>query len=207
MIEYILKGFFIGFAIAIPVGPIGLLCIRRTLANGRFSGIMSGLGAATADGIYGTVAAFGITFVSDFIVAYQMPLRFIGGLFLCYLAYKAFFSPVVMTVAVKREHNPVSDYFTTMLLTLTNPVTIFAFAAVFAAVGVGVAASSYVHASAVVLGVMAGSATWWTTLSSLVSIFASKCTAHNIRLINRVSGVGMGLFGIAVLISFMANVL
>lgn len=207
MIAYIIKGFFIGFAIAIPVGPIGLLCIRRTLANGRFSGIVSGLGAATADGIYGTVAAFGITFVSDFIVTYQMPLRCIGGLFLCYLAYKSFFSPVVMSIAVKREHNPVSDYFTTLLLTLTNPVTIFAFAAVFAAVGVGVAGSSYVNASALVIGVMSGSMTWWTMLSGLVGTFAAKCTARNIQLINRISGIGMGLFGVAVLISFIANIL
>src|SRR5512143_860107 len=133
-LSFYLRGLIIGFSIAAPVGPIGVLCIRRTLSDGRLYGFVSGLGAATADACYGTIAALGLTIVSTFLVEQANWLRLLGGLYLCYLGLKTFRSrPADRAVeATTREHGLLGAYASTLFLTLTNPLTILSFLAVFA---------------------------------------------------------------------------
>jgi len=142
-INFFLRGMIIGFSIAAPVGPIGVLCIRRTLAEGKASGLISGLGAATADAIYGCVAGFGLTFISNLLIHQQMWLRLVGGAFLCYLGFKTFFSkPSESTVTIK-SNNLLRAYASTLFLTLTNPMTILSFARLFAVLGIGTKTANY----------------------------------------------------------------
>ncbi|MGE5264415.1 MAG: LysE family translocator, partial [Acidobacteriota bacterium] len=178
-----------------PVGPIGVLCIRRTLSSGRAAGLVSGLGAATADAIYGTIAAFGVTFISSVLITQQTWLRLIGGAFLCYLGVKAFFSVAADSNATVQGEGLASAYLSTFILTVTNPLTILSFAAVFAGLGLS-AGGNYATASVLVLGVFLGSALWWFILSGGVSLFRSRFSPQGMRWVNRVSGVIITGFGV-----------
>jgi threonine/homoserine/homoserine lactone efflux protein len=195
--SFILKGLIIGFSIAAPVGPIGVLCIRRTLAEGRAYGFVSGLGAASADAIYGTVAALGLTLVSSFLVDQANWLKLIGGAYLCYLGFKTFRSKPAERAAEARGRGLFGAYTSTLFLTLTNPLTIFAFAAIFAGVGAEAAAGNTLGALNVVLGVFLGSAAWWLILVTLTSLFRSRLTTGGLVWVNRVSGgVILGFGGV-----------
>jgi threonine/homoserine/homoserine lactone efflux protein len=200
-IRFFLRGLIIGFSIAAPVGPIGVLCIRRTLAEGRASGLVSGLGAATADAIYGCIAGFGLRFISSVLIRQQDGLRFVGGGFLCYLGLKTFLArPLEQAVSVERS-GLLGAYASTFFLTLTNPMTILSFAAVFAGLGVASAGGNYASAAVLVMGVFMGSALWWLTLSGVVSAFRAKFNPHALRWVNRVSGVIIIGFGLLALLS------
>lgn len=204
---YFIKGLVIGFSLAVPVGPIALLCIRRTLARGLLSGLFSGLGAATADIFFGVAAGFGVTFLSNFLVKYSVILRLVGGAFLCYLGVRTFKSIPPNTPVNHDEIGLVRDYVSTLFLTLTNPMSVIALAAVFAAAGVGQPEGNYYLSTFVlVLGVGLGSAMWWLILTGGVSFFHGKINPAGLRLINRLSGTAISLFGIAVLLS-LATVL
>jgi threonine/homoserine/homoserine lactone efflux protein len=196
----ILRGFILGLAIAAPVGPIGVLCIRRTLAMGRLFGFVSGLGAATADAIYGCIAAFGLTAISALLVRQQDVLRLLGGLFLCYLGVRILLARPADRPAAADGQGLGSAYFSTLLLTLTNPMTILSFVAVFAGLGVG-GGNGYGAAAAIVLGVFLGSAAWWFLLSGGVSLVRDKFDARAMLWVNRVSGVIILGFGGAALVS------
>jgi threonine/homoserine/homoserine lactone efflux protein len=200
-ISFFLRGLIIGFSIAAPVGPIGVLCIRRTLAKGRVSGLVSGLGAATADAIYGSVAGFGLTFISNFLVSQQVWLRIIGGGFLCFLGVRTFLSKPTEYAASAKGNGLLGSYASTFFLTITNPVTILSFAAIFAGLGVGGASGNYVSAAVLVLGVFVGSALWWFILSNGVSVFRAKFNPHSLRWVNRISGVIIIVFGLFALLS------
>ncbi len=200
-IGFLLKGLFIGFSIAAPVGPIGLLCIRRTLAEGRTSGLVSGLGAATADAIYGCIAGFGLTFISTLLINQQVWLRVIGGLFLCYLGLKTFFSGPAEKMASAKVNGLIGAYASTFFLTLTNPMTILSFAAIFAGLGVASTSGNYLSAGVLVLGVFSGSAFWWFLLSSGVAVFRAKFNLRELKWVNRISGIIILLFGLYVLLS------
>lgn len=193
-LSFFFKGAIIGFSIAAPVGPIGVLCIRRSLANGRLVGFVTGLGAATADALYGCVAAFGLTAISTFLKDQRFWLGLIGGTFLCYLGVRTFLSKPAEKPAETQAENLLSAYLSTLVLTLTNPATIFSFIAVFAGFGLG-ASPNYFAACVVVLGVFIGSALWWLMLSSGVAIFRSRVTPAWMRNINRVSGAIIFAFG------------
>ena len=196
-----LKGFVIGFSIAAPVGPIGVLCIRRTLAEGRAVGLVSGLGAATADAIYGCIAGFGLTFISTLLIREQTWFRIIGGLFLCYLGLKALLSrPVEETVSAKGS-GLIGAYVSTFFLTLTNPMTILSFMAIFAGLGIASASGNYISAGILVFGVFSGSAFWWLLLSGGVAVFQSKFNLRELKWVNRISGLIIMLFGLYVLLS------
>src|SRR5512135_1241065 len=195
----VLKGLMIGFSIAAPVGPIGVLCIRRTLAEGRAYGLISGLGAATADGFYGTLAALGLTLVSAFLIDQANWLRLIGGAYLCYLGVKTFRSRPAERAAEARGRGLLGAYTSTLFLTLTNPLTIFAFAAIFAGVGAEAAAGNTSGALNVVLGVFLGSAAWWLILVTLTSLFRARLTTTGRVWVNRVSGLVVLGFGVVIL--------
>lgn len=200
-ISFLLKGLIIGLSIAAPVGPIGVLCIQRTLDKGRTYGLVSGLGAATADATYGTIAGFGLTFISGFLVSQQLWIRLIGGIFLLYLGLKTFLSKPAERVATVKGENLLTAYTSTLFLTLTNPLTILSFAAIFAAIGVGEVQRSYASAAVLVLGVFLGSALWWVVLSGGVSIFRTKFNARGLKWVNRISGMIIMVFGVLALLS------
>jgi len=200
-ISFYLKGLIIGLSIAAPVGPIGILCIRRTLAEGRISGLASGLGAASADAVYGCIAGFGLTVVSGFLIGEQVWLHIIGGLFLCYLGLKTFFSKPSQQAASASGSGLIGMYASTFFLTLTNPLTILSFVGIFAGLGVANAHGNFLFAGILVLGVFSGSALWWLVLSSGVSLFREKFTSSGLRWVNRISGVIITAFGLLALLS------
>jgi threonine/homoserine/homoserine lactone efflux protein len=200
--SFLLRGLIIGFSIAAPVGPIGVLCIRRTLAEGRLSGFITGLGAATADAIYGSIAAFGLTFISNILIHQQGWIRLMGGFFLCYLGIKT-----ILTSPLQQQNNSgkngtlPSNYASTFFLTLTNPLTILFFTAVFAGLGAGSSRGNFFSAGILVLGVFFGSALWWFLLSSAVGILSEKLNVTRLRWVNRISGMVILIFGIVALLS------
>ncbi|MBF6590092.1 MAG: LysE family transporter [Ktedonobacterales bacterium] len=199
--RFLLRGLVLGLAIAAPVGPIGVLCIRRTLADGRAVGFVSGLGAATVDAFYGAVAAFGLAFISDLLLGQQRWIRLLGGAFLCYLGLRTFLSaPAQEAATAGKRYGLAGAYASTVVLTLTNPATILSFVAVFAGLGLARTRGDSGAAGALVLGVFLGSALWWLTLSGGVSLLRARLTPARLRWVNRVSGsilLGFGLLALA----------
>jgi len=198
-----IKGLIIGFSIAAPVGPIGILCIKQTLNHGRAAGLFSGLGAATADAVYGCVAGFGLTFISNILINQQTWFRLIGGLFLCYLGIKAFFSRPVENTALIQKVGLLRNYGLTFFLTLTNPMTILAFAAIFASQGLSNQRMAYSAAGLLILGVFLGSALWWLLLSGSVGLLRGKIDVKILQWINRFSGILIAAFGLYALWSLV----
>ncbi len=203
------RGLVLGFAIAAPVGPIGVLCIRRTLAEGRLAGLVAGLGAASADAIYGFITAFGLTYISSLLLSHQAGIRLVGGLFLLYLGAKTVLAPVAeqppaVIALVPAPRGLMANYASTFAVTLTNPATLLSYAAVFAGLGVGSASGSYGSAVLLASGVFVGSALWWLTLSSVVGLLHRRVTPAGLRWVNRVSGLVILGFGVAALASLLA---
>jgi threonine/homoserine/homoserine lactone efflux protein len=202
---FFLRGLLIGFSIALPVGPIGVLCIRRTLTDGGAIGLLSGLGAASADAVYGIVAGFGLTVVSNVLVQ-AVWLRIVGGLFLCYLGIRTCLSKPTAD-AIKPDRQATTSprrgyadaYLSTLFLTLTNPATIVSFAAVFAGLGLASSDGDYLTALSLVMGVFVGSAAWWLLLSSGVNLLRSRFNLHRLLWLNRISGLILLGFGIMAL--------
>ena len=197
--SFFLQGLIIGFSIAAPVGPIGILCIRRTLAEGRLTGFVSGLGAASADAVYGSIAAFGLTAISAFLVTQILWMRLIGGFFLLYLGIQTFRAKPAAQAAEVRPGGLPSAFFSTFFLTLTNPMTILSFVAIFAGLGLGQTRGNLGGAVALVAGVFLGSAAWWLTLSALVGSFRERINEKTLVWVNRIAGViilGFGLFAL-----------
>lgn len=205
--SFYLRGLLIGFSIAAVVGPIGMLCIQRSLRDGFVPGLVTGLGAATADGLYGGIAAFGLTLISTFLIGQQTWIRLLGGLFLLYLGGKAILTrPPVQAARTGSENgNLLILYASTLLLTLTNPLTILSFATVFAGLGVGTAAGTGEHvtlaATLVTLGVFSGSACWWLLLSGGSALLRTRLRPGWIAWINRLAGLALLVFGLLAILS------
>ncbi|MEX2117306.1 MAG: LysE family transporter [Bacteroidota bacterium] len=183
---FLFKGVLIGFAMAVPVGPIGILCIRKTLAEGHSRGMIPGLGAATADSLYSGIAAFGLTFVSDAIVSQELWLRLAGGALLLFLGirtYRKHKEPVIPLT----NKGLLGSYVSSFFLALTNPVTIFAFVIVFAAFGVK-DRLDIISACILVVGVFAGSTLWFVLLGYVATIFRKKLGISGLAWVNRISG-------------------
>ena len=201
--NYLLKGILIGFSIAAPVGPIGVLCIRRTLADGRTAGLLSGLGAATADALYGCVAGFGMTLISSFLVNQQNWIRLVGGAFLCYLGIKTLLTKPAQEPAEVKKIGLLGSFISTFFLTVTNPITILSFAAIFAGLGLASSDNNFSSAGFLVLGAFCGSAAWWLLLSGVVGLFREKFGHKAMQWVNRISGMiilGFGFFALFSLI-------
>jgi len=201
--SFFLRGIIIGFSIAAPVGPIGVLCIRRTLAAGRAAGFVSGLGAALADAFYGCIAGFGLTFISSFFVSQRLWLQLIGGLFLCWLGFKTLTTAPAERAAEVKGGGLLGDFLSTFVLTLTNPLTILSFAAVFAALGLAGTEGDYAAAAVLVSGVFLGSALWWLLLCGGVGLLRSRFDRRGMLWVNRVSGGLIIAFGVVALASLL----
>jgi threonine/homoserine/homoserine lactone efflux protein len=199
----LLRGVVIGFSIAAPIGPIGVLCIRRTLAEGRLSGIASGLGAATADAVYGCVAVLGLTFISSILIDQEVWLRAIGGLFLCYLGIETFSAKPAQATAPCEMEGLTYAYASTFFLTLVNPMTLLTFTAVIAGLGLTITAEGSEIVMTWVLGVFAGSSLWWLILSGGIGVFREKFDPPKLQWINRFSGAIITGFGLAALLSLV----
>ncbi|WRH65422.1 MAG: LysE family transporter [Planktothrix sp. GU0601_MAG3] len=200
-ISVLAKGLIIGFSIAAPVGPIGILCIRRCLSQGYWAGFFTGLGAATADALYGFIAGFGLTIISNYLVSQQMGLKLMGGLFLCYLGFKIALEKPTQEVA-NPSRKMINAYASTFFLTISNPITILSFIAIFAGLGLGIK-NNYWDAGILVLGVFLGSGLWWFILVSGVSLFQDRINTHILQWINRISGLIIIGFGLAALFSLI----
>jgi threonine/homoserine/homoserine lactone efflux protein len=198
-----LRGLVLGFAIAAAVGPISLLVIRRTLAEGRVVGLVSGIGVATADATYGAIAAFGLTAVTDLLVDWRRALAIVGGLFLLWLAWRTIRSVPGEAAADATRRGLPGAYLSTLGLTLTNPMTILSFAALF--VGLGVTGGDALGATLLTLGVFAGSATWWVVLVGGLGVVRSRLTPVWMRRINVASGTLIAAFALVALASAVAG--
>ncbi len=200
---FFLKGFILGFSIAAPVGPIGVLCIRRTLNHGTVNGLMTGLGAATADSFYGLIAGLGIAVITSELIAYQWWIRLVGGLFLVYLGVRIFRSRVEEHCPSARAGNSAMAFASALFLTVTNPATILSFLAVFAGLGL-TGETNYERIIELVAGVWTGSALWWLILSSSVSLVRGKMTPKRLAWVNRLSGTVILAFAMAAFASLAA---
>jgi threonine/homoserine/homoserine lactone efflux protein len=201
---HFLNGLAIGVIIAVPVGPVGALCLKRTLRDGRAAGLVSGLGAATADALYGFVAAFGLTFITDELVAHRRPLQLIGGAFLIFLGLKTLLGKPARIgergVHVARLSRA---FFSTFALTLTNPITIVSFLGIFAGFGMGASGNlGVLPACWLVLGVFLGSAFWWLLLSSGAAWLGRRLDHGGAHVIQICVGAGIAIFGVWQLVQF-----
>lgn len=192
------RGFLIGLSIAATIGPMAVLCIRRTLAQGHLAGLATGLGVATADGCYGAVAGFGLALISHLLLSQHVWLRSVGGIFLCYLGVKTALAAPAARSAAAGGANMARAYASALALTLTNPLTILSFAAIFAGLGAG-SGGGYEAPALLVLGVFAGSALWWVILTSVVAALRARVTPRGLRWINRASGAIILSFGVLAL--------
>jgi threonine/homoserine/homoserine lactone efflux protein len=200
----ILSGVVMGLIAAVPIGPVNLICIRRTFAFGSLNGFVSGLGAALGDGVFAAVTGFGLTAIAQLIEGYATIIELIGGAMMVYFGYRTFIAP-----PLTKDENCESDGATnlaramlsTFFLTITNPATLLFFTGMFAGLGgLTGGAGSYNDAGFVVAGVVAGSAGWWLVLTTLIGLFHAKIDERAMRLINRGSGVLVATFGLVVLI-------
>jgi threonine/homoserine/homoserine lactone efflux protein len=203
----IASGVAIGLIVAAPIGPVNLICIRRTLAFGPLNGFISGLGAAMGDGVFAIVTAFGLTAIAQMIEGFSVALQLAGGTMLLIFGWRTYMTEPTPR---EREKSRVSEgdatslaraMISTFALTVTNPATLFGFAALFAGLG-GLAGgtANYVDAAVVVGGVFAGSALWWFTVTTIVGFFHARIDSKVMRAINHLSGLAISAFGIAVLI-------
>jgi len=198
--KIMIEAITIGFLIALPVGPIGVLCINRSIAGGFRSGLITGLGAASADAIYGLIAVLGITTITTFLIGAGGYIKLIGGVLLCYLA-------INILIDINKKNNRAkakqysSYYISSLILTLTNPATIIAFTAIFAALGLGYQYKGITSAILMVTGVFIGSLLWWIILSGGVSVFRKKINDRFRQFIGLISGSLIFIFGLSCIIS------
>jgi len=201
-LTFFLKGIAIGFIIAIPIGPIGIMCIRKTLTEGRLSGLIIGLGAATADLFYGCVAVFGLTVISDTLSEQRIWIRIVGGALLFFLGIKTFRAQPKDPKLKISGSGRLRSYFTVVVLTLTNPLTIFAFIAVFAAFGLG-DGLSFFSAVVLVAGVFIGSCLWFFLLTSGTILFRKKLDLVGLKWVNKIAGILIIISGFIVIGSLL----
>jgi threonine/homoserine/homoserine lactone efflux protein len=206
MLAFLGKGLVLGFSIAAPVGPIGLLCIRRSLSNGRLAGLATGLGAATADACYGAVAGFGLTRVTSFMVGERTWLTLLGGLFLCWLGVRIMRTHPDMSAARQNDSWAHGAYLSALIITLTNPLTILAFVGAFAGLGLAVA-RDYLAATVLVVGVFVGSGIWWLLLSGFAARMRDRFDPRWLQRVNWASGALLIIVGLGALLSLRRWVL
>jgi threonine/homoserine/homoserine lactone efflux protein len=189
MLFLFLKGCLFGFLLAATVGPMWVLCFRRTVAQGPLAGFVSGMGIAAADGIYGAVAAFGLTAISGFLLQHSFWIGLTGGIFLLYLGARILMAKPTLNGRSEEKISRSKAFLSTLGLTLANPPTILAFVAIFA--GLGLVASDYGIAALVVLGVFLGSASWWVILAAGAGWLRGRIGPKLFRAINGVSGLSI----------------
>ena len=201
-IDFLLKGIIVGFLASIPLGPVGVLCIQRTINKGRTSGVISGMGAATVDSFYALVAAFGLTYIINFIVEQQFYIELIGGGVLIFLGANIFnTNPIRQIRRHRRKKNRlIEDYFSVFLLTLSNPLALFLFVAAFAGMGMVDSDNSSFKSSFIILGVFIGAMIWWFALTFFINLVRKKFRLKQLWWINKIAGLIIVIFGAAAMV-------
>lgn len=199
------QGIIIGLTLAVPVGPISLLCIRRAIADGRLHGIVSGLGVATADSFYATVAVLGFTIISGILLAQQAFFRAVTGTVLIVVGINVFLSVPAGPVENGGLGSYPRDYFSMLAIALANPLTIIFFIVILPGFGIVLGGTSLLASLAFVLGIFTGSVAWWVLLCGVVGTFRSRFGIRNLQLINRISGIMIVCFGIGTLLLLLVN--
>ncbi len=208
----IVSGVIMGLIAAVPIGPVNLICIRRSFAFGPVNGFMSGLGAALGDGVFAAITFFGLTWIAQLIQSYDSVIEIVGGALLVWFGVHTVISPVVGKLEDGEKNDTgasslVRAMMSSFVLTITNPATLIAFASMFASFHALIGgANSYVDAGFVVAGVVGGSTGWWLCLTSVIGIFHTRITDRTVRIINRGSGMLVAIFGLAVLIHVVIKV-
>ena len=198
LLIFLLKGIVVGIVIAVPVGPVGVMCVRRTIFASRLAGLISGVGAATGDAMFGFIAAFGLTFISDLLIGYQQWLRVAGGVYLIWVGGSALLAPPEITPRSPRSAE-IRDFVSTFALTLSNPITILVFLGVFSAIGLSGEEATLDRAAILVLGVWLGSLLWWLTVSFGLGRLFRAFEPRYLGWINRGSGTILLVSGAALL--------
>jgi threonine/homoserine/homoserine lactone efflux protein len=190
-----IQGMIIGLTLAVPVGPIALLCIQRAVTDGRLHGILSGIGVATADSLYAGVTFFGLTAISGLIIAHQFSLRLAAGVVLMLVGIRIFLS-IPAPLSVKTEHGTyLKDYLSMVAIAIANPLTLIFFVAILPGFGVVFHENSVLSASEFVGGVFFGSTLWWIILCGSIGSVRSRISTEHLRQINRISGLLIIIFG------------
>jgi threonine/homoserine/homoserine lactone efflux protein len=199
------QGIIIGLTLAVPVGPISLLCIRRAIADGRLHGVVSGLGVATADSLYAAVAVLGLTVISGIILAQQVFFRVVAGIVLVAIGCRVFLSVPAEPGGSDEHVSFEKDYFSMLAVALANPLTILFFIIVLPGFGIVLGGTSLTTSLEFVLGIFTGSVAWWVILCGAVGSVRSSLTTRNLRHINRISGILIVCFGIGTLLLLLMN--
>ena len=200
---FLIKGIMIGLLASIPLGPIGVICIQRTINKSRISGFFSGMGAATADTIFAAIAGFSLTFIINFIEEKQRILEIIGGIIVILLGIKTFYTNPVNQLR-RHKKNPsklIEDFISVLLLTITNPFAIFLFVGLFATLGLAYNGENIGLSFITLAGVFLGGSLWWFTLSSLVNLFRKKFRLKQLWYINKIAGMVIFILGILALVN------
>lgn len=200
------QGLLVGFLASVPLGPIGVICVQRTLSGSHRSGFVSGLGAATADTIFATLAVFSLSFLTDFMTAYKVWFTAIGGILVIVLGV-SIFNKRVRRPSQRRQTRSslVSDYFSILLLTLTNPAYILVFITLFAALGISSEGYSVGLNVVLLLGVLGGAGAWWFTLTYVVSRLRKRFRLRHLWWINKITGGLIVLFGVLLVLSIVVD--
>lgn len=208
ILSLLIKGIIIGLIASIPLGPIGVICIQRTINKGRTSGFVSGLGAAVADAIFAAVAGFSLSYIINFIEERQLIIEFVGGIIVILLGLKTFYTnPVSQLKRHKKKQNKlIEDFLSVLLLTATNPFAIFFFVALFAAAGIVHHNQGLGLSSVALIGVFLGGALWWYTLSSLVNLFRHRFRLKQLWWINKIAGAVILLLGVLAIVNVINKV-
>lgn len=203
-LQYIIKGIFIGLMVSIPLGPMGVLIIQKTLSKGRLAGFVAGMGAATADTFYAITAAFGFGFIVTFIESQKFWIQLIASIILCIIGLNIFFANPIKQYRARREGKVgiLADYVSMFFLTVSNPVAIVLFIAYFAGTNAFGKNPTLLIEFFVIIGVMLGASLWWYTLSTIINLFRKKFRLRSLFIINRVSGVIISILG---LLAFIAS--
>ena len=203
----VLKGIIVGISVSAPLGPLGILCIQRTMNKGFLYGFVSGLGAVFADILYASVAGFGISIIADFLKAHEFAIRVVGGIFILVVGVMIFRSNPVKQIRQQNAQKKgyVSDFVSSFFITVTNPLTIIVFGAVFAGLGLD-QSSTFGMIMYTLSGIFTGAILWWFSLNIGVNIFRKRIRLRNLYWINKVSGVLVAAFGIAIFVSIFFGI-
>jgi len=199
----IFKGVIVGLLVSAPLGPIGVLCIQRTLNSGRISGFISGIGAAVADTIFAVVAALGLTIVINFIQQQHFYFQILGGLFVLYIGAKIFYTNPIKQLRLQRRGKTKlsQDFFSVLLLTLSNPMAIFLFLAIMAGMQVASEKLAVIQILILMLGIFGGAALWWFFLSTVANKFRKRIRLRSIWWMNKITGTAIFIFGLFLIVS------
>jgi len=197
-LQFLIKGIIVGLVVSIPLGPMGVLCVQRTLNKGKSSGFSSGMGIATADTIFALIAGLGISFIIHFLSEQQLIIKIIGGVVIAFIGLKIFITnPVKQLKKHRREGKTLfEDFISILFMSLSNPFTVFLYIAIFAGLNLQNISTGYSSALLVVTGVFVGASISWFTISTVVNYFRTKIRLRKLMWINRIAGITIILFGV-----------